>query len=341
MRVSSSSVLPLLLSFALPASSSQEGQRPLRTNAYPYLRTPPLLGFGTWNLDSSIATEAVKHALDTGYRHIDCAYAYRNEELVGKGISQGLKSADLWREDIWVTSKLWNTHHDPSLVPVALDNTLKDLGLDYLDLYHMHWPVSSPPSTPNTTISYLSTWHAMEKLLQTGKVRYIGISNFSPAQLDNLLRHAVVPPAVHQMELHPYLQQRDWIAYHKMRGIHVTAYSPLGGTNPTYHKDMAKGESKDPVQLLRNPILTRIAESKGCTPAQVALAWGQERRTSVIPKSSHKAYIEENYASWKCELGVEELDLLAGLGREEKRYNNPSESWGVELYDGLEGVMRV
>ncbi|KAF2225111.1 NADP-dependent oxidoreductase domain-containing protein [Elsinoe ampelina] len=302
------------------------------------MRQPPLLGFGTWNLDRENATEAVSYALQTGYRHIDCAAAYRNEKLVGKGIKDGLRKADLWREDIWVTSKLWNDHHDPKLVPLALDQTLKDLGLSYLDLYHMHWPVSSPPSTTNTTISYLPTWLAMEKLLRTRKVRYIGISNFSPAQLDHLLTHSTVPPAVHQMELHPYLQQRDWIAYHSMRGIHVTAYSPLGGTNPTYHN--GEGKPDGPVQILSNPVVKAIADKRSCTPAQVVLQWGIQRRTSVIPKSSHKSRIEENYGHGgvPCELQREDLDLIAGLGREEKRYNNPSESWGVGLYEGLEGV---
>ncbi|PSK51676.1 hypothetical protein B9Z65_2943 [Elsinoe australis] len=325
----------LLLALVPFVSSSQEEQAPFRPNVYPYLRTPPLLGFGTWNLDRSNATEAVTHAIQTGYRHIDCAAAYGNEKLVGRGIKRGLRKAGLWREDIWVTSKLWNDHHDPKLVHKGLEQTLHDLGLDYIDEYLMHWPVSSPPSTKNTTISYIPTWHAMERLLRTGRVRRIGISNFSPAQLDELLRHATIPPAVHQMELHPYLQQRDWIAYHKMRGIHVTAYSPLGGTNPTYHKG---GDQEGPVPLLQNEVVLGIAEDRGCTAAQVALAWGMGRGSSTIPKSSHKDRIEENHGSKECKLEREDLDLLADLGKAEKRYNNPSKSWGVPLYEGLEGV---
>lgn len=292
----------------------------------------PLLGFGTWNLDKSNASEAVSHALRTGYRHIDAAAIYGNEKLVGKGIADGLEKASLAREDIWVTSKLWNDHHDPSQVEAAIDQTLSDLGLSYIDLYHMHWPVAS--SHGNNKISYIPTWNAMTTLLQTGKTRHIGISNFSPAQLSDLLNNTSHPPSVHQMELHPYLQQRDWLAFHAEHGIHVTAYSPLAGTNPTYNSKKAA-----PVPLLENEDVREIAEKRGCSVAQVALAWGVSRGTSVIPKSSHAERIEENWGSKECELEEEDLETILKIGEEETfRYNNPSDSWGVKLYEGLEGV---
>ena len=296
----------------------------------------PLLGFGTWNLDKSNATEAVSYAIQTGYRHIDGAAIYGNEKLVGPGIADGLKKAGLSRSDIWVTSKLWNDHHSPLKVPIALAKTLSDLGLDYLDLYHMHWPVASSSSGKNK-ISYLDTWEAMILLLETGKVRHIGISNFSPAQLDTLLNSTTHKPFAHQMELHPYLQQNDWLAYHDTHGIHVTAYSPLAGTNPTY--DSNKPADKAPPELLGSKAVKKIAEKRGCTTAQVALAWGMSRGTSVIPKSSHKARIEENFGSEECELEDGDYDVLAKLGKEHTyRYNNPSKGWGVDLYEGLEGV---
>ncbi|KAI5207002.1 aldehyde reductase [Aureobasidium subglaciale] len=291
----------------------------------------PAIGFGTWNLDN--ATEAVSHAIKTGYRHIDAAAIYGNEIAVGKGIAEGLRKNGLSREDVWVTSKLWNDHHEPSKVEAAIDKTLSDLKLDYLNLYLMHWPVASTPK--GNEIHFLDTWKAMVKLVQSGKARRIGISNFSPDQLDTLLSHTTHLPYAHQMELHPYLPQDDWIQYHIMRGIHVTAYSPLGGTNPTYHR-----KSKHmPPPLLENKAMAKIAEKHNSTSAGVALAWGMSRGTSVIPKSAHAQRIEENLASKRIELDSVDWVSLAKLGRKFTfRYNNPSKSWKLKLYDGLQGV---
>ncbi|KAF2718219.1 Aldo/keto reductase [Polychaeton citri CBS 116435] len=290
----------------------------------------PLLGFGTWNLDRSNASDAVALAIEAGYRHIDCAAIYGNEVEVGRGIKWGLEKAQLKRSDIWVTSKLWNDGHgDNGTVSGALNKTLADLGVGYLDLYHMHWPVTETKEGSHE-IEYLETWESMVTLLSTGWVRHIGVSNFSPAQLKDLLDHGSVRPAVHQMEMHPYLQQSQFLAMHRKLGIHVTAYSPLAGTNPTYKP------GEPPALLSENKHVREIAEKRGCTTAQVVLYWGLARQTSVIPKSQRADHILENLATPKCHLKTEDLKQLDRLGEFHHRYNNPSNGWGVQLYEGLE-----
>ncbi|KAI4140283.1 MAG: hypothetical protein LQ341_003903 [Variospora aurantia] len=292
--------------------------------------TIPSLGFGTWNLDESNVTEAVSAALEAGYRHIDCATIYGNQKEVGKGIADGLKKAGVNRTDVWITSKLWNDHHNPNLVGEALDQALSDLGLDYLDLWLMHWPVAS--SADGTKLDYLHAWHAMERLHHTNKLRNIGVSNFSPAQLKDIIQNSDTKPAVHQFELHPYLPQEDWVATHEALGIAVTAYSPFANTNPTYNSGR-----DDPPFLLKNTDMVAIADERGCTTAQVALVWGMSRGYSVIPKSSHLDHIKENFEALGCKLHRGHLDRIDHLSDKYlKRFNNPSKSYGVKLYDGLQ-----
>ncbi|KAF2083281.1 Aldo/keto reductase [Saccharata proteae CBS 121410] len=298
---------------------------------------PTLLGFGTWNLKVSPenTTGAVSLAIQHGYRHIDCAAIYGNEPAVGKGIADGLERTGLKREDLWITSKLWNDHHGGGKeAEEGLNKTLEDLGVGYLDLYLMHWPVGGK----SNELDYIPTWHGMEKLLKTNKVKNIGVSNFSPHQLKALIKSSTVKPAVHQMELHPYLQQTEWVEFHHEHGIHVTAYSPLGNSNPTYHgSSRGANTRKTPPLLLENEALGRIAQARNCTPAQVALAWGMQRGTSVIPKSSHETWIVENRDSLQCGLVEPDLDKIEELGEKYlTRFNNPSASWGVELFEGLD-----
>lgn len=173
----------------------------------------------------------------------------------------------------------------------------------------------------------------MELLLHTGKVRHIGVSNFSPDQMEHLLAKSNVAPFAHQMELHPYLQQTAWIQWHYAHGIHVTAYSPLANSNPTYGKP---GKGSTPA-LLENTVLADIAEENGCTPATVALSWGMSRGTSVIPKSQRADRIKENFGAMKCNLRYEAFKDIEKVGAKYlHRFNNPSKSWGVDLYDGLD-----
>jgi alcohol dehydrogenase (NADP+) len=253
-----------------------------------------------------------------------------------------------------VTSKLWNDQyvasiqtlsnelrhpsHDPSRVEAALNETLRDLDLDYLDLYLMHWPVGKSPDDKKYHYDYVDTWHAMYKLLITGRVRNIGISNFSPEQLKGLIKNSNVKPAVHQMELHPYLPQTEWIRGHQAHGVKITAYSPLGNMNPTYgdrERRSITTQSKAPL-LLDNEVVRGIAEKRECTPAQVVLAWGMSRGVSVIPKSKHEVYIRENLGATTCVLADDDFARIEKLGEEPVRFNNPSKAWGVHLFEGLD-----
>ena len=183
------SLLPLAaLAFA------EEQQTPLSSPSQPLrLDAIPLLGFGTWNLKENPA-EAVSWAIQVGYRHLDCAAAYGNEAEVGAGIRDGLRKTGLTRDDLWITSKLWNDHHDVDRVEKGLDKTLAELGVGYLNLYHMHWPVGS--DSGKNKINYLDTWDAMVELMKKGKTNHLGVANFDYHQLEKLVDHTAYPPAV-------------------------------------------------------------------------------------------------------------------------------------------------
>lgn len=243
------------------------------------------MGLGTWQATAENAVyNAVKVALKAGYRHIDAAFAYGNEAEVGRGIRDGLKEAGLTREDIFVTTKLAPVQARPSNVPSAIATSLASLGLDYVDLYLMHWPVALNPASgemiplrpdgsrdvdPELNGQFELTWAAMEKLVDENKAKAIGVCNFGIHNLKRLLASAKVPVAVNQIERHPYLPQFDLLAYCAEHGIHVTAYSPLGSTNSPF---------------LSDPQLGEIAAKHQTTVAQIMLSWGA-LSGSVIPKS--------------------------------------------------------
>ncbi|KAI0999277.1 D-galacturonate reductase [Podosphaera aphanis] len=290
----------------------------------------PALGLGTWQSGTGEVGEAVSHALSVGYKHIDCAYVYQNEAEVGQAFRDAFAKG-VKREDIFITTKLWCTYH--SRVEEALDKSLKDLGLDYVDLYLIHWPLAMNPNGNHDLVpslpdgscdlakdwSHVQTWKSMEKLMDTGKVRAIGVSNYSVRSLEELLPHVQIIPAVNQIENHPSLPQQDVVDLCKAKGIHITAYSPLGSTG---------------CPMMQEPKVVELAKKKGVTPAAILLSYHVARGSSVLAKSVTKERIKENLDSI-VDLDSEDMTLLneysSQLGKDGKfkRYIFPS--FGVDF----------
>lgn len=239
------------------------------------------------------------------------------------------------RSSLWVTSKLWNDAHKPAAVRPALEQTLGDLGLNYLDLYLMHWPVSFNPNTGSKIVldytPLLETWWEMETLVRDGLVRQIGISNFNKAQVQQLRRHARIRPTVHEFETHPFLQQSEFVNWNLEQGLRVIAYSPLGNMNPIYASTYTP--------LLEDPFLLEMARVKDITVAQLVLAWNMHRGVIVIPKSDHEERVLENFQAQNVLLSDEEIRAIDSNDLK-MRFSNPTEMWGTghELYAGLDGV---
>lgn len=255
------------------------------------------------------------------------------------GVAAGIEKSGVPRKDIFITTKLWNNSHHPEDVEKAVDASLKDLKTDYIDLYLMHWP--SPFARSDQLIpkkndkietgdsDYVDTYKAMEKLLDKGKVKAIGISNFSKAELERLLKETSVVPAAHQIELHPYLAQHDFADFHRSKGIHITQYSPFGNSNEIYSKGQDIGK------LIDDPVLVGIGKKYGKNGAQVALAWGIAKGRSVIPKSKTPARIKANFEG-DFKLDAEDVKTIDGLDKK-LRFNDPSESFGWNFYTDLDG----
>jgi len=283
----------------------------------------PALGLGTWKSEPEQVYHAVRAALEVGYRHIDCAAIYQNEEEVGRALSDAFASGDAKREDVWITSKLWNDSHLPEHTQPAIEASLRKLQLDYLDLYLIHWPVAleqgtSLPSSPGDFIPLSrapleSTWEAMLALRDRGLTRQAGVSNFSKGQIIRVRDATGTAPAVNQIELHPYLQQGGLVEACEDLGVAVTAYSPLG--SPDSAAFMGR---KDDVLLTKHPTITAIAEGQDATPGQVLIAWALSRGTSVIPKSVNRNRIAENWGAREVTLSLADMTAIAALDRHQR-----------------------
>lgn len=278
--------------------------------------TLPALGLGTWLSRPGEVYQAVRVALEAGYRHIDCAAIYHNQDEVGRAFADAFRAGDLTREDLWVTSKLWNDSHLKDDVRPATQEILRQLQLDYLDLYLIHWPIAfrKGVTTARNPEDFLTlqeapledTWQAMQALKADGLATHIGVSNMGPVRL-RLLQKAGEMPAVVQVECHPYLPQtalRDFAAEHQ---IIITGYSPLG--SPGRH-NLGEGEP----HLLSDPVILGLAEAHDATPAQILIAWALTRGTAVLPKSVNPGRIHENFAALQVNLSGEDMARIDNIG---------------------------
>ena len=273
----------------------------------------PAIGLGTWLSKPTEVYDAVLEAIKTGYRHIDCAYIYGNEKEIGKALQYAFKNGWVKREELFITSKLWNSDHNKQRVLPAIIRSLNNLQLEYLDLYLMHWPIAFQPGHEQpkslndlaslTDIPLEETWKAMAELKHTGLTKHIGVSNFNILKIQHLMKTTGICPENNQVEIHPYFQQNELIQFCKQENILVTAYAPLGS------RHLMNTDSG----IDSNPIIKQIAENHNTTATCVILSWGLARKTAVIPKSVNKERIKDNFKATTIALTENEINAINSL----------------------------
>jgi diketogulonate reductase-like aldo/keto reductase len=294
----------------------------------------PSPGLGTWKIPEELTPQIVHQAIEAGYRHLDCAADYGNERLVGKGIASALNAGLCARDDLWVTSKLWNTYHEPQHVRAACEKALSDLGVGQLDLYLIHFPIALefvpfdkmyPPgwtaggeAMSPIPVPYSDTWRAMEELVDAGLTKRIGVSNIGTAMLREVLSYARIKPAVLQVEMHPYLCQENLLRFCQEQDVAVTAFSPFGADS---YLSLGMAEASE--RILAHPVLERIAAAHGKSTAHVALRWAMQRGTIPIPKTQSPDHLRENFDIFEFVLTPEELTAISDLDQH-KRFNDPA-----------------
>jgi D-xylose reductase len=297
----------------------------------------PAIGLGFWKVDGAMAPGLAEEAARAGYRHFDCASDYGNEAEVGAGLQRIERAGIVRREDLWITSKLWNTDHAAEHVRAACERSLRDLKVDYLDLYLIHFPIAleyvSPekryptgwfhdpdaadPRMKPARVPIAETWQAMEELVAAGLVKNIGVSNFGTSLLRDLLSHAKIRPAVLQVEMHPYLTQEKLVRFCQQEKIGVTAFSPLGARSY-----VQLGMATEADSVLNEQVVRDTAARHKKTTAQVVLHWAVQRGTAAIPKSTNPERLRENLSIFDFELTAEEMAAISALDRN-RRFNDP------------------
>ena len=297
----------------------------------------PVVGLGLWKIDPANVAQAVYDAIKAGYRHLDSAADYGNEAEVGEGIKRAIDDGLCTREELWVTSKLWNTFHREEHVAAACRKSLDDVGLDYFDLYLVHFPIAlkyvdfadryppewlfdpsaEAPTMQRDLVPLSETWSAMERLVDDGLARHIGVCNYNTSLLHDLMSYARIKPAMLQIESHPYLTQEALIRTAQEYGMAVTAFSPLGASS-YLELEMASQEET----VLTERVVAEIAERHDVSAAQVVLRWGLQRGTSVIPKTTKPERLSENLALAGFELSQDEMAAISGLNKN-RRFNDP------------------